>query len=307
MLIDKTDPTLICSYKPPSNYPIPLTITTATVGASDQTALDDHLSPQPPPPPGAINPTSPLHLLCKNKEEKLELVAQALGKLKYESTSTRNLVEYALQKEDLTRQTIAHLAIANNHARILEMLFGKFELNREIREGKMGNYLIHTAAKNGSTKILELLEKYDAMSFRTNTNKENALHIAAEYNSSGFIRQFLQFEDELVNNPESERFLRCMCVCDKDQPPVVSQLRSTTSSGVSNNSINNNSNNNNNTTPMTPLITSPQSSNTVVTGQQRPAFSHTASLAVCSSSSLLVSPVLSNSSTTDVQVVFVIR
>lgn len=235
------------------------------------------------------------------------MVAQALGKLKYESTSARNLVEYALQKEDLTRQTIAHLAIANNHARILEMLFGKFELNREIREGKMGNYLIHTAAKNGSTKILELLEKYDAMSFRTNTNKENALHIAAEYNSSGFIRQFLQFEDELVNNPESERFLRCMCVCDKDQPPAASQLRSTTSSGVSNNTINNN---NNNTTPMTPLITSPQSSNTAVTGQQRPAFSHTASLAVCSSSSLLVSPVLSNSSnssTTDVQVVVVLR
>lgn len=171
-----------------------------------------------------INPTSPLHLLCKNKEEKLELVSQALEKIKYESTSTRNLIEYALQKEDLTRQTLAHLAIANNHGRILELLFGKFDLNRDIREGKMGNYLIHTAAKIGSTKILELLEKYDAMSFRTNANKENAMHIAAEYNSANFIKQFLEFEQELVNQPQSERFLKCMCVCDKDQP-AASQIR----------------------------------------------------------------------------------
>lgn len=163
----------------------------------------------------AVNPTSPLHLICKNKEEKLDIMAQALEKLKRESTDQRSLIEYALQKEDLTRQTIGHLAIANNHVHILELLFSKFDLNREVKEGKMGNFLIHTAAKNGSTKILQLLEDYEAVSFRTNANKENALHIAAEYNSSLFIREFLDFENELVNNPESERFMRCMCVCDK--------------------------------------------------------------------------------------------
>lgn len=222
LLIDKTDPALICSYVRPSNThqqsaPLITVVSSSTSPILSPTEHHHDSSQQ-------INPTSPLHLLCKNKEEKLELVSQALDKLKYESTSTRNLIEYALQKEDLTRQTLAHLAIANNHARILELLFGKFDLNRDIREGKMGNFLIHTAAKIGSTKILELLEKYDAMSFRTNANKENAMHIAAEYNSANFIKQFLEFEQELVNQPQSERFLKCMCVCDKDQP-ATSQIR----------------------------------------------------------------------------------
>lgn len=274
----------------------------------------------PAPPPGMVNPTSPLHLLCKNKEEKLELVAQAFEKLKYESTPTRNLVEYALTKEDLTRQTIAHLAIANNHARILEMLFVRFELNREIKEGKMGNYLIHTAAKNGSTKILDLLEKHEAISFRTNTNKENALHIAAEYNSSNFIRQFLQYEDELTNHPESERFVKCMCVCDKDQAPM-SQLRSTSSSVNILNPLNSPPMTNSlNTPPPTPTTpTSPGSgsggggsrqqhlltaNNTSPLSSSSSSGNRVANSAISATSSLLVSPVLnsSSSSSTDVQV-----
>jgi hypothetical protein len=77
--------------------------------------------------------TSPVHLICKNKEEKLDLVQQAMTKLKYESTDQKNYVEHILKKEDSTRQTIAHLAIANNHLRILELLFVQFDLDRDIK------------------------------------------------------------------------------------------------------------------------------------------------------------------------------
>ena len=94
----------------------------------------------------------------------------------------------------------------------------------------MGNYLIHTAAKNGSIKLLELLEKYDAISFRTNSNKENALHIAAEYNSSLFIRDFLKFEYELLTDPGSDRFMKCMCVCDPNV--IIGRSSPTTSSST---------------------------------------------------------------------------
>lgn len=158
--------------------------------------------------------TTPIHLLCRNKEEKLEMVDKMLEKLRDGSSPGKNYVEYVLKKEDLTKQTIAHIAMSNSHTNIIELLFSKYELDREIKDGKMGYYLIHTAAKNGSTKMIDLLEKHDAVSFKTNNNQENALHVAAEYNSSQFIKEFLKLEQDILNNPESDRYMMCMCRCN---------------------------------------------------------------------------------------------
>ena len=120
LLIDKTDAEIICSYKSQS-----VSGSTSGGGTSGSGGSSNVMS--------ISTTTSPIHLICKNKEEKLDLVEQAMCKLKRESTDQKNYVEYILKKEDITRQTIAHLAIANNHLRILELLFVQFDLDRDVK------------------------------------------------------------------------------------------------------------------------------------------------------------------------------
>lgn len=169
-----------------------------------------------------VHNTSPVHLLCKNKEEKLELVRSMLDKLKAESTPEKNYIKYILKKEDTAKSTIAHLAIGNNHCKILELLFKQFNLNRDIREGKMGNYLVHSAARNGSVKMLRLLQQFDAVLFGVNSNRDNALHVAAEYDSSQFIREFLWLEKEPIFNMQKVQPVQ---MTNKDQfTPLMTAL-----------------------------------------------------------------------------------
>lgn len=127
-----------------------------------------------------------------------------------------------LKQDDENKQTILHLSIANNHLEIIEMLFRDYNSNlKDLREGSNGDLPIHSAARLGSIEILRLLQQYDAVSFKTNNNLENALHLAAFYNRSKFINEFLKFELFLIEqNSKTEstadKFLQCACVCELD-------------------------------------------------------------------------------------------
>ena len=171
----------------------------------------------------ATLPTS-AHLVCRNKDEKVEILRQILRKLRSVSTQEANYLEYMLQMEDNTKQTLMHIAIKNNHLNIIDMLFNEFSADKETKEGQNGNLPIHSAAKNGSLQLLKILERYDAVSFKTNSEMKNALHIAAESNSYNFIKEFLTYELALVNHTESDQMnlMFCACVCDFPSDHVAS-------------------------------------------------------------------------------------
>lgn len=92
---------------------------------------------------------TPLHLVCRNKNEKLAIAKAILERLaeagkqrkqyqqqqqqqqspQQQNTSSNfyNFVEFALKKEDQNRQTILNMAVENNHLHIVEMLLRDYE------------------------------------------------------------------------------------------------------------------------------------------------------------------------------------
>jgi ankyrin repeat protein len=154
-----------------------------------------------------------LHLACRNKNEKAFIVKKILDKLK-ENSKKINYLEAALKKEDNSRQTIYLIAIENNHLNIVEYLLRDFKVNKEQKDGQNGNMAIHFCAKTGSVEMFHLLQKYDAVSFKTNNNQENALHIAAYNNKHKFIKEFLLYEKCLLEKQDSENYMPCICKCD---------------------------------------------------------------------------------------------
>ena len=175
--------------------------------------LIDYTSPEKLSCYKVPNAVLPIHLACKSKEEKLDIVRKMLNKLKNESTLDKNYLDFALRKEDSSRQPLVFIAINNNHFNIVEALYKEFFLDRDIKEGKLGNLAIHVGAKNGSVKILDILAKNDAISFGQNNNLDNVLHIACENNSVKFIKEFLIFEKNLLNRVETDRNYFCACIC----------------------------------------------------------------------------------------------
>ena len=89
------------------------------------------------------------------------------------------------------------------------MLLNEYNANKEVREGKNGNLIMHTAAKTGSTDMLELLKQNDAVNKQQNNNLENALHVAVLNNRYTFIEKYLHYE----NNP-SDLSIECQCSCE---------------------------------------------------------------------------------------------
>ena len=74
---------------------------------------------------------SPLHTICRNKSEKYSIIKMILEKLIMSDTSQdREVFDQVLNKEDSNKQTILHIAIENNHANIVELLFRDYNFNR---------------------------------------------------------------------------------------------------------------------------------------------------------------------------------
>lgn len=72
--------------------------------------------------------------------------------------------------------------------------------------------------------MFTLLKRYDCVSFKTNNNQENALHIAAYYNKYKFIREFRLYEAAYLGlrhhsscgggvNEDGD-VMPCMCHCE---------------------------------------------------------------------------------------------
>ncbi len=168
----------------------------------------------------------PLHVACKNKNEKYLLVKTYIQKITFE-----NQLSKCLHKEDESKQSILHISIENNHLNIVEMLFREYHMSNELRDSLNGNLPIHCCAMSGSIEMFNLLQKYDAVSFDTNNSLQNALHIAAFHGRSKFIREFLRYEqfclgytkNEMKNLAQfwkentGEIFISCVCSCEIDQ------------------------------------------------------------------------------------------
>ena len=137
----------------------------------------------------------PLHLLCKSKIEKYNLVHLTLTKLRAAQTGTLNLLDAALNKLDENKQSVLHLSIENNHLNIVESLLKEFGVSPLLREGKHGNLPIHLVARTGSIEMFDILKKHAAVFNYQNNNLDNPLHLAALYNQSNFISKFLSFEN----------------------------------------------------------------------------------------------------------------
>ena len=159
--------------------------------------------------------SSPIHLACKNKEEKINIVKEILNKVTAERKSNPLLSSYypndaasdddfdsnldqMLRKKDENDQSLISILIDNNHLKIIELLLKDYNRYIVDIEDSNANLLIHLAAKNGSPELLRLLIKYDGFSFKLNHNNENGLHIAATNNKFNFIKEYLAFEKSYI-------------------------------------------------------------------------------------------------------------
>ena len=166
--------------------------------------------------------TLPLHLVCRHKNEKILTFKAILDKL--HTLNSSHYINQALKKEDANRQTILHLAIENNHVRIVELILIGYNKEKELTDGNRGILPIHVAAKNGSIEMLGLMQRYGAVSFKQNYQSENAMHIAAGYNRYRFLREFINYEKVLGAMDAEERRqlvatdheMTCICVCEED-------------------------------------------------------------------------------------------
>ncbi len=168
------------------------------------------------------NDCLPLHLICKFKEEKLELVNHIMNKLNSQKRLSNILtacyynndiineddnfniyVNEAVKLLDNNGETIFSLLIENNHLNIIEYILKEFNQYVIDLVDKNNNYIIHLAAKSGTTDILKLLIKYNAFSTKVNSNGENALHIAAISNKFNFIKEYL-IHEKILRSKEAE-------------------------------------------------------------------------------------------------------
>lgn len=106
------------------------------------------------------------------------------------------------------------MAAEHNHLKIVEALFRDYEVDPDLKDTKSDNLIIHLAAKQNSVDLFNLLVRYNAVSFKTNNNLDNALHIASQNNCSRFIRRLLEYEKILSDKAENEAYIPCMCRCD---------------------------------------------------------------------------------------------
>ena len=142
------------------------------------------------------NENSPLHLACSNKKESKLIVKRLLDRIKNEEPSE---LSYMLNKLNKEKQSIMNIAIENNHINIIDILLKDYYAAKEKEsEDKNGNFLIHLVAKSGSTEILKVFIKNEAVSFNKNSKGDTALHIAAENNKFNFIKDFLAYEKAYV-------------------------------------------------------------------------------------------------------------
>ena len=79
----------------------------------------------------------PLHLLCRCKTEKINLVEQVLRKLEKAGSrrGAKNYVRVALKEVDLYKMPLVHIAVEYGHTAIVESLFGNYKADKSQVDG----------------------------------------------------------------------------------------------------------------------------------------------------------------------------
>ena len=133
-----------------------------------------------------------IYLICSFREEKLNFVEQIFDKLK---NSSEQKIPTIFKNLD-----IFETLILNNHLNIIEFVLKEFGSYLIDRVDNNGNQLVHLAAKNGSTDLLNICIMHNAVSLKTNLNNDNALHIAAINNRFNLIKDFLIYDHNFRKN-----------------------------------------------------------------------------------------------------------
>lgn len=165
------------------------------------------------------NKMSALHHVCKCKLERPVVVRKMLKRLKL-FLSENSFIE-VLSAKDRFENTLFDLAIKENHLKIVEILFKVNPAYKSICDHEL-NLPIHIAARFNSTlKTLELLEKFDCVSFDVNKNWDNVFHLAASTNKLDQIKDLVDRHSasidltRLLNSFNADRLSPLLCAIAK--------------------------------------------------------------------------------------------
>jgi ankyrin repeat protein len=169
----------------------------------------------------------PMHLACKyssSKNEPFEMVKRMIERIKYGSSSEELIKVF--NRFDTYKQTVLNIAIDNNHLRIIDYILKEYNMLNIISiEDKNGNLPIHYVAKSGSVDVLKILVQNNALSFKSNSDKKNPLHIAASNNKHKFIREYLEYENNYAVN--NSKYVHSVKALDNDKhSPLFQAIKS---------------------------------------------------------------------------------
>ena len=134
-----------------------------------------------------------LHLIASCKPEKYASFKKALDHIKSNHQLSHQSILNSLDDQS---KTVLEISIQNNHFNLISLILS--ELTDKEAFDANGQLPIHLAAKYGIHTLYELLSQHSCLSFKSNINNENPLHVAAQYNKFSFINRLLMFEKAFI-------------------------------------------------------------------------------------------------------------
>lgn len=160
-----------------------------------------------------------LHHVCKCKLERPSVVRRMLKRLML-FLSEAALID-VLNTKDRFENTLFDLAIKENHLKIVEILLRINPMYKSICDHEL-NLPIHITARFNSTQqTLQLLERFDCISFEPNKNWDNVFHLAASTNKLELIKELVNKYSVIVdltrplNAFNSDRLTPLLCAIAK--------------------------------------------------------------------------------------------
>lgn len=149
-----------------------------------------------------------LHLIANCKPEKYSSFRKALDHIKSSHHLSHQSVLNSLDDQN---KTVLEISIQNNHFNLISLILS--ELTDKEALDANGQLPIHLAAKYGTHTLYELLSQHSCLSFKSNINNENPLHVAAQYNKFNFISRLLLFEKAFVDKLDTLSCYQPMVKC----------------------------------------------------------------------------------------------
>jgi len=149
-----------------------------------------------------------LHLIASCKPEKYTPFKKTLDYIKSNHQLNHQTI---LNSPDDQSKTVLEICIQNNHFNLISLILN--ELTDKEAFDANGQLPIHLAAKYGTHTLYELLSQHSCLSFNTNINNDNPLHVAAQYNKFSFINRLLLFEKAFVDKLDAVNSYQPMVKC----------------------------------------------------------------------------------------------